>query len=60
MCNETLRKFAKFTYNFVKNEILARVFSYEFCVISKNTFLTKHRGATAYVYRFISITLHDH
>ena len=28
--------------NFIKNEILAQVFSCEFCEIFKNTFLTEH------------------
>ena len=35
------------TYNFIKKETLAQVFSYEFCEISKNTFLTKHLWTTA-------------
>ena len=33
--------------NFIKREILAQVFSSEFCEISKNTFLTEHLWATA-------------
>ena len=33
--------------NFIKKEILAQVFSYEFCEISKNTFLTEHLWMTA-------------
>ena len=35
------------TYNFIKKETLAQVFSYEFCEISKNTFFTKHLWTTA-------------
>ena len=31
----------------LKNEILAQVFSCEFCEISKNTFLTEHLWAAA-------------
>ena len=31
-----------FRINFIKNEILAQVFSCEFCEISKNTFFTEH------------------
>ena len=34
------------TYNFIKKETLAQVFSYEFCQISKNTFFTKHLWTT--------------
>ena len=34
-------------YNFIKKEILAQVFSCEFCIISKNTFFTEHVWATA-------------
>ena len=33
--------------NFIKKETLARVFSCEFCKISKNTFLTEHLWTTA-------------
>ena len=33
--------------NFTKKEILAQVFSYEFCKIYKNTFFTEHPRATA-------------
>ena len=47
-----LRNFAKFTgaaCNFIKKEILAQVFSCEFCEISKNTFFTEHVWATASV-----------
>ena len=32
--------------NFIKIETLARVFSSEFCEISKNTFFTEHIWAT--------------
>ena len=35
------------TCNFIKKEILAQVFSYEFCEISKNNFLTEHLWITA-------------
>ena len=56
-----LRNFAKFTgkhlcqsestraeaCNFIKKEALAQVFSYEFCEISQNTFLTEHLLTTA-------------
>ena len=34
-------------FNFIKKEILAQVFSCEFCEISKNTFFTKYLWATA-------------
>ena len=33
--------------NFIKKEILAQVFSCEFCDISKNTFFIEHLQATA-------------
>ena len=33
--------------NFIKQETLAQVFSYEFCEISKNTFFTEHAWVTA-------------
>ena len=33
--------------NFIKKETLVRVFSCEFCEISKNTFFTEHLRATA-------------
>ena len=33
--------------NFIKKETLAQVLPYEFCKISKNTFLTEHFWATA-------------
>ena len=54
-----LRNFAKFTgkhlcqsfffnkKHFIKKEILAQVFSCEFCEISKNTFFTEHLRTTA-------------
>ena len=55
-----LRNFTKFTgkhlrqglflieaCNFIKKETLARVFSCEFCEISKNTFFTEHLYRTA-------------
>ena len=32
--------------NFIKKEILAQVFSCEFCEISKNTFFTEHLWVT--------------
>ena len=35
------------TYNFIKKETLAQVFSSEFCQISKNTFFRKHLWTTA-------------
>ena len=35
--------------NFINEETVAQVFSYEFCEISKNTFLTEHLWATASV-----------
>ena len=50
---DVVRNFAKFTrkhlgvFNKVKKETLTQVFSCEFCEISKNTFFTKHPGATA-------------
>ena len=34
-------------YNFIKKEILAQMFSCEFCEISKNNFFTEHLWATA-------------
>ena len=34
-------------YNFIKKETLAQVLSFQFCEISKNTFLKKHLWATA-------------
>ena len=33
--------------NFIKKEMLAQVFSYEFCEIYKNTFFIEHLRATA-------------
>ena len=54
-----LRNFKKFTgkhlcqtflfkaCNFIKNEVLAQVFSCEFCEISKNTFSTEYLWTTA-------------
>ena len=36
-----------YTCNFIRKETLARVFSSEFCEISKNTIFTKHVWATA-------------
>ena len=38
--------------NFIKKETLARVFSCDFCEISKNTFFTEHLWATASVSYF--------
>ena len=35
------------TYNFIKKETMAQVFSCEFCKIYKNTFFTEHLWATA-------------
>ena len=32
--------------NFIKKETLARVFSFDFCEICKNTFFTEHLRAT--------------
>ena len=37
--------------NFIKKEILAQVFSGEFCEISKNTFFTEHLWAIALLVR---------
>ena len=34
------------TSNFIKKETLAQVFSWEFCEISMNTFLTQHLCVT--------------
>ena len=34
-------------------QILAQLFSYEFCEISKNTFFTKHLWTTAPVFNFL-------
>ena len=34
-------------FNFIKEEILAQMFSCEFCEIFKNTFFTEHLWATA-------------
>ena len=36
-----------FTCNFIKKETSTRVYSCEFCKISKNTFFTEHHWATA-------------
>ena len=36
------------TFNFIKKETSAQVFSCEFCGISKNTFFTEHLWATAF------------
>ena len=36
-------------YNFIKKEILARVFPCQLCEIFKNTFFTEHLWATASV-----------
>ena len=33
--------------NFIKKETLAHVFSYDFCVISKNTYFTEHLWTAA-------------
>ena len=33
--------------NFIKKEVLAQVFSCEFCEISENTFITEYLQATA-------------
>ena len=40
--------------NFIETEILAKVFSCEFCEILKNTFFTKHRQTTASVCSYFS------
>ena len=37
---------------FIKKEVLAQVFSCEFCEISKNTFFTEHLWATASALKF--------
>ena len=42
-----LKKSQALACNFIKKETLAQVFSSEFCEISKNTFFTEHRLATA-------------
>ena len=34
--------------NFIENEALAQVFSFEFCKTSKNTFFTEHLFVTAF------------
>ena len=39
--------FLEISQNLIKKEILAQVFSCEFCEISKNTFFTEHLWATA-------------
>ena len=44
---------ADVTCNFIKKEILAQVFSFEFCEISKNTFFTENIWATASVIPFM-------
>ena len=46
--NENIVKRAE-ACNFIKKEILAQVFSCEFCKISKNTFFTEHLWTTASV-----------
>ena len=43
--------------NFIRKEILTRVFSYEFCQISKSTFLTEHFQTTG---SRIHVRLHLH
>ena len=53
-CNELIPKRENFVFgktyleacNFIKKEILAQVFPYEFCEISKNTFFTQHLQTT--------------
>ena len=42
---------ARASWNFNKKETLARVFSCEFCGISKNIFFTEHFWATASIKR---------
>ena len=37
-------------YNFIKKETMTKVFSCEFCEISKNTFFTEHAWANASVF----------
>ena len=51
MCQSVfLNKVSGFSlYNFIEKDILAQVFSCEFCEISKNFFFTEHRQATAFV-----------
>ena len=48
---ETLYKqnFQASACNFIKKEVLAQVFSCEFCVVSKNIVFTEHLWATASV-----------
>ena len=53
LCSEyisDLKKDLPKACNFIKKEILAQVFSCEFCEISKNTFSTEHLRTTASVY----------
>ena len=45
-----LNKVAGKACNFIKQETLAQVFSYEFCEISKNTFFIEHLWTTASLY----------
>ena len=48
MCQSLLfNKVAGAASKFFKKKTLAQVFSYEFCVISKNTFFTEHLRTTA-------------
>ena len=42
-----LIKLQAYACNFIKKETLARVFSFEFCGISKNTFFTEPPGSIA-------------
>ena len=38
-------------FNFIKQETLVQVFSWEFCQISKSTFFTEHLWVTASIFR---------
>ena len=53
ICWDNLKDFAtvfckKASYNFIKNETLAHVFSWEFCEIFKNTFFYRRPPMAAY------------
>ena len=47
LCQSLLFKLQAEVCNFIKKQTLAQVFSSEFYEISKNTFFTEHRRATA-------------
>ena len=56
--NTCARVSARVACNFIKKQILTRVFSCEFCEISKSTFFTEYLRTTALEY--IRLHLHIH